>query len=141
MAANKKPRKAYKPKYRPGALPIQYGLSREMKTDMRLPYHLSLDLFKRGLGTDDDAHQIVSALLVGHELAKLYSPQASQAMQEAIDAISAVKARGDQTGQWGVSGDQFRAISEALVLMDDMQEGASRREVRNALMAVWKAAA
>jgi hypothetical protein len=132
--------KKYKPKYLPGTLPPIFGLSKERKTDLRLPYHISLDAIRMGQGTVDDAHTIVSALLVGAELAKLFQ-DAQKPIADAIDAIAAVKERGDKTGKWGVSGDQFQSISKALVMMDDMQDGARRREVMAAIRKVWREAA
>lgn len=88
----------------------------------------------------DDAHTIVSALLIGNELAKLFDG-AQQVISEGVDAIAAVKDRGDKTGKFGLSGDQFQAISKALVLVDDMQDGSRRREVLAAIRKVWRDAA
>lgn len=139
MAKSKKPRKAYKPMMT-AAIPIVFGLAKEKKTDLRLPYHLSLEALRSGHGCDDDAHTIVSALLIGRELSKLYQAEAQQTVLRGIEAITAVKHRGDN-GAWGVSGDQFRAISEALVLVDEMQDASTRREVRSAIQKVWKEAA
>lgn len=132
--------KKYRPKYLPGTLPVMFSLASEMKTDLRLPYHISLDLLRMGKGTSDDVYTILSALLVGKELSVLYV-DAQQPVLDAIDAIAAVKDRGDKSGKWGVSGDQFQAISKALVLVDDMQDGAKRREVLAAIRKVWKEAA
>jgi hypothetical protein len=56
--------KKYRPKYVPGTLPVIFGLAKEKKTDLRLPYHISLD-----------------ALLIGSELAKLFEG-AQQAIGE-----------------------------------------------------------
>lgn len=132
--------KKYRPKYLPGTLPVIFGLAKEKKTDLRLPYHISLDALRMGKGTLDDAHTIVSALLIGAELAKLFDG-AQQVVSEGVDAIAAVKDRGDKTGKWGVSGEQFKAISAALVLVDDMQDGSRRREVLAAIRKVWRDAA
>lgn len=139
MPTNRKSRKAYKPKIQP-AIPIVFGLAADKKTDLRLPYHLSLEALRNGCGTDDDAHTIVSSLLICRELAKLFQAEAQQTIHRSIEAITAVKHRGDN-GKWGVSGDQFRAISEALVLVDEMQDASTRREVREAIKTVWKEAA
>lgn len=140
MARSKKPRKAYKQKVH-AALPIVFGLASEKKTDLRLPYHLSLEALRNGCGTDDDAHTIVSALLIGRELARLFSDEAQKVVMAGIGAITGVKHRGDECGKWGVSGEQFKAISSALVLVDEMQDASTRREVREAIKTVWKEAA
>jgi hypothetical protein len=139
MAGNKKPRKAHKPKVLK-ATPIVFALAGEQKTDLRLPYHLALESLRGGAGNSDDAHTIFSSLLIARELAKHYQTEQRQAIAAGLDAIVDVKARGD-AGKWGVSGDQFKAISAALVLMDDMQDGATRRMVRDAIQTVWKEAA
>lgn len=142
MAGNKKPRKKYKrivlvTNHTP--LPITLGLSAEQKQDLRLPYHLALDAMKRGAGNDDEAHLLFTSLLTARELSKKFNADIQREVQEALDAVIAVKERGDKTGKWGVSGDQFRLISRGLVLMDDMQDAATRRDVRDALTAVWDA--
>jgi len=136
MAASKKPRKKYKPRFAP-AIPIVFGLASEKKTDLRLPYHLSLEALRTGHGTADDAHTILSSLLVARELAAKFN---GADLNDALEAIAAVKERGD-AGRWGVSGDQFKAISAALVLFDEMQDASTRREVRGAIQKVWREAA
>ena len=136
MGQSKKPRKAYRPKIQP-AIPIVFGLQSDKKTDLRLPYHLSLEALRTGHGTSDDAHTIFSALLVARELAHKFN---GADLNDALDAIAAVKERGD-AGKWGVSGDQFKAISAALVLFDEMQDASTRREVREAIQKVWREAA
>lgn len=135
----KRRNKKYVPKPM-AAIPIIFGLASEKKTDLRLPYHLSLEALRTGNGTADDAHTIFSSLLIGRELARLYQSETQQTVMSGIDAIAAVKERGDQ-GKWGVSGEQFKAISEALVLVDEMQDASTRREVRDAIKTVWKEAA
>lgn len=132
--------KKYRPKYLPGTLPVVFALAKEKKTDLQLPYHISLDALRMGNGTLDDTHTIISALLIGQELSRLFE-DAHQPLIDAIDAIAAVKERGDVTGKFGVSGDQFRAISAALVLVDDMQDKSMRREVLAAIRKVWRDAA
>lgn len=136
----KRRNKKYRPKCIPGTLPVVFALAPEKKTDLRLPYHLSLEALRNGKGGDDDSHTIFSSLLIGRELAKLYQDETQQTVLRGIEAITAVKERGNQ-GKWGVSGDQFKAISEALVLVDEMQDASTRREVRDAIKQVWKEAA
>lgn len=42
--------KKYRPKYLPGTLPVIFGLAKEKKTDLRLPYHISLDALRMARG-------------------------------------------------------------------------------------------
>lgn len=154
MAGNKKPRKkpsnirqAQQVVIRRGSrrivmtippepkIPIIYGLNGEQKTELRLPYHISLDALRRGEGTEDDATTIFAALMTGKELAGIYT-EAMPEVLEAIQAIEAVKGRADAGGKWLLTGDQYKAISVGLVLLDDLQEVATRRQTRGAIRAV-----
>jgi hypothetical protein len=137
MPANKKPRKKYKP--RPALLrPITYALPKEAMTNLQLPPHVILDAFMRGQGDEPGWHTLTCALNLGAVLSRAQPAEAQAVMSRALDAIVEVKKRGIETGNWGMSGDQYRDIGAALSLSNDMQEASTRREVRDALRIVMR---
>jgi hypothetical protein len=139
MPANKKPRKKYKP--RPALLrPMIYGLPKEEMTNLQLPPHVTLDAFRRGQGDEPGLHTLIVAVNLGAVLSRAQPADVQSIMSRALDAIVEVKKRGETTGHWGLSGDQFRDIGVALSLSNDLQEASTRREVRAALHIVMKEA-
>lgn len=139
MARNKKPRKAYRP--RPAlTLPITYALPDSNRTDLQLPPHIILDGFVDGTGTESGCHTLIAAINVGAVLARTEDDETQGILSRALDAIQGVKDRGEDTGRWGMSGDQYRAIAGGLALTSDMQDRKTRREVRDAIDEVRRTA-
>ena len=139
MSKNTKPRKAYKPKY--AAIPISIGLSAEMQTNLKLPPHMILDAFTHGRGDESGAHTLIAAVNLGAVLSRTQSTDAQAVMESGLVAVQSVKDRGERGGKWGVTGDEYKAIAAALVLSDDMQMISTRRDLREAVRAVYREAA
>lgn len=142
MSKSKKPRKAYRgPKYATGALPIKFGLSQEAKTNLRLPPHLILEAYKTGKGDEQGAHTLAACVNIGVVLARKQTQEAQQVMSAALEAMHKVMDRGNQTGKWGMSGDEMKAIGESLNLTDDMQDCVTREDMREVIKTVYQEAA
>jgi hypothetical protein len=139
MANTKKPRKAYKPKGIPGALPVVFGIDPAARTELGLQPYLCIEAFKAGAGTEQHAYSLVSAINIGAVLAEDH-PENQAAMLGGLDAIRSVVARGS-AGRWGLSGDELNAISNAIARGDEMQQASTRRVLREAVHRVYREAA
>ena len=139
MAGSKKPRKQYRPKAVPN-IPIVFGLHSDLKTDLRLPYHISLENLRNGRGGESDATTLLASLMTARVLASKFE-DLTEMLDQALDDIAGIQERGKSGLGWGVSGEQFKSISAALNVFDDMQDACTRREVRDALQKVWDLAA
>jgi hypothetical protein len=105
-------------------------------TNLQLPPHTVLDAFRRGVGDEPGWHTLACALNLGAVLARQQPAEAQAVMSRALEAIVEVRARAAASGRWGVSGDEFRAIGEALTLSNEIQDISTRREIRDALNVV-----
>lgn len=140
MPSTKKPRKQYKP--RPALmLPMTYALPDSNRADLQVTPHMVLESFRLGSGTEVLWHTLAAAINTGSVLARSQSDEVKADMQRARDALLDVQKRGRDTGRWGLSGDQFRALGEGLTLTDEMQNASSRRQVRDAIDEVIRLAA
>ena len=138
MAANKKPRKKHKPMAR--VMPICFGVPDEARTDLALPPYLILDAFKRGQGDEEGAHTLAAAVNLTAVLARSADDEAKAIANAGLGAVWNVMHRG-ATGRWGMSGDDAKAIGEALSLMEALQAQGTRRSVRDAIAVVYREAA
>lgn len=135
MAANRKPRKVYRPKYR--GLPVTIRHTAEGDTDLQLIPRLDLEALREGRADESSWHTITARLNLGMVLASSHHPQAAvDVMRASLDAMRAISTRHARTGKWGAAGDELRAISQGLDVTDDMQMIATRRELREALRTV-----
>jgi len=142
MPTSKKPRKRYRPrKLIPGYLPMTFSLPKAAMTNLQLPPHTVLDAFRRGAGDEPGWHTLACAVNIGAVLARTQPNEAQAVMSAALDAIREVQRRGVESGRWGVSGDEFRAIGEALTLSNEIQDISTRREIRDAINVVLETGA
>jgi hypothetical protein len=142
MSKNRKPRKKYQgPKYYPGALPLKFGMTEAMKTDLRLPPHLVLEAFKTGNGNEEGAHTLAACLNVGAVLSRTQNSEAQAVMSLGLDAIQSVMNRGNELHKWVMTGNEIKHIGEAINLTDDMQDMTTRADMCQVLKTVFKEAA
>lgn len=134
-------RSAYRPKYQPGTLPVTFGLTRGMKTDLQITPLGTLEAFLEGTGTENGAHTLAAAVNLAAVMARSQPLDVQGEVGGGLVAMRAVFARGDETGKWGVTGDEYRAIRLALILGADMQDGSTRRAVSTAIQTTLMEAA
>lgn len=133
-------RKHTKRKQRAVGLPLIFGLSQSMKTDLQLTPLGTLEGFREGTGTEEGAHTLAAAVNLAAVMSR-DQPEEVQAVANAgLDAIVGVFKRGSETGRWGCSGDQYKAIGEALAIGADMADATTRRNVAKAIKTVFKEA-
>ena len=117
-------------------LPIIFRQSKSADRTLKTMPHLALSAMRSGKGTFDDWETLATRINIGVVLAARHFKDASEAMQGAVEAIQSAHKRFTEAKRWGLSGDEFRAIGEALNLADEMQEQCTRRELRDAMLFV-----
>ena len=139
MASNKKPRKAYKPKF--CVMPITMGIDPDAKRAIAMIPYLELKNLAEGGQDETHWHTIASRLNVGAVLAlSHYTQDAQDAMRDALDVLRNIWRRHESVGKWGASKAEIGEINDALVLIDEMDKTTTRREQRAAVMHVWNTA-
>ncbi|WP_455275106.1 hypothetical protein [Ralstonia thomasii] len=136
----KKRRKPGRPARETGALPSLFRFSRSAELHLQLVPHIELEKMRDGTATEQSWHTLAFRINVGQTLAhQQFADQAAalDAMAHGVWAIAEVGKRYKRTGRFGCTGDEFRAIGEALNLTDDMQKETTRREQRTATNAVY----
>lgn len=143
MPASKKPRKKYRRiivRTVDAPLPINFGLSSDMKRDLALTPWLVLDAFKRGDGYEEGAHTLAAAVNLVAVMARRFDASVIASADRALAALHNVMERG-KGGKWGMSGQEMKDVGVALDLGDEMRSVSTRRDVRDALTQVYKEAA
>lgn len=121
------------------ALPINIRFSSSDELKLQLSSHNLLDLFRAGEADEPDWHALALRLNWGRFLAEQHFPDGIQPLADAQDALRAVKERNARTGKWGCSQPEFAAMGQGLNCTDEMQLQCTRRELRDALEAVYGA--
>lgn len=136
MAKSKKPRKRYVPKLL--GTPVTWGVGEADNRRMKLIPHQELSKLREGVGDEVSWNTIVCRLNVGGVLsvAHKFSEDPAPTVRAALNAMVALRKRIDETGKYLLTGDEYRAVGEGLVLLDDLQDTITRREHRDALRAV-----
>lgn len=138
---SKRRNKKYVPKCIPGSLPIVFSVAADTKRQLHITPHMCVEAFRLGNGDRDKAFTLVNAIDLGAVLVQKYvEDEPKKVMQAGLSAVQSVINRG-QGGKWGCTGDELTAITAAVALSDQLQQMSTRREVRDALMVVWKEAA
>lgn len=121
------------------ALPINIRFSSGDELKLQLSPHNMLELFRSGEAEESDWHALALRLNWGRFLAERHFPDGVEPLTEAQDALRAVKERNARTGKWGCSQPEFAAMGLGLNCCDQMQLQCTRRELRDALEAVYGA--
>lgn len=138
MACNKKPRKAYRP--RPATTPILFAVPRSTTLDLKIEPHTALEKLRSGLADAVDVQTLVSRFNVALLATKRFNHQpdsqaaARTTLHAGLVALVEIRNRHQKIKAWGASGDQYRAISAALILADDLHDACTRRELRDDLV-------
>jgi hypothetical protein len=138
MPGSKKPRKAYRPKYDKGALPITLRQDLSADTALQLVPHTELDKLRDGTADKYTVNTLAFRLGWGYVMAGevFDAPEVRELTRRGLDAIRAVKDRHARLGQYGTTGEEFRDMGDALNATDEMQQQATRREQLEALAAL-----
>lgn len=130
MPSSKKPRKPYRPKYVPGTLPVTIRHSSSADTGLQLVPHTELDKLREGIADQYTVNTLAFRLNWGCVMAGevFDAPEAREVTERGLAAIRAVKDRHARLGKYGVTGEEFHAMGEALNITDEMQQRATRRE-------------
>lgn len=141
MAAKAEKRAAHRPA-RPAkelALPINIRFSSKDELTLQLSPHNLLERFRSGEAEESDWHALALRLNWGRFLAERHFPDGTEPLTEAQEALRAIKERNARIGTWGCSQPEFAAIGLGLNCTDQMQLQCTRRELRDALEAVYGA--
>lgn len=146
MAANKKPRKAYRPK--PVRIdPVGYVLTGMMPLDqvgdelvtLRVKNHGALAALTQGRATNDDFNMLISALnvteaLMMQDMGTEYSPdlRAGQA------ALTAIGQRRKQIGRFVLRADEMKVLNLAMDVHDAQLEICTVAQIERAILTVRK---
>lgn len=134
-------RKRSSRKIRATGLPVIFGLSQSMKNDLALTPLGTLEGFREGTGSEEGAYTLAAAVNLSAVLSREQSAEVRAVASAGLDAIQGVFERGNRTGLWGCSGDQYKAIGAALAIGADMADANTRRDVAKAIKTVLKEAA
>lgn len=128
----------------PFMLPKVFRFNQEAETNLQLIPHQELDSLVRGVGNEASFHTLAARLNVGSIAIRWHwgaHLEAVAVMDAALAAVVGVGTRGHESGKWGVSGDEYRAIGAGLNLTDEAQKNLTRRQFGDALEYVFKVAA
>ena len=136
----KKRRKPGRPARETGALPVIFRHRGGADVDLQLIPHAHLDKLVRGEGDEEAWHTLVFRLNCANAIAnKEFSdqPAVQDEIEKAMVSMTEIGKRHKETGKFGCSGDQYRAICEGLRLADEIQAATTRRQQRGAYRWVY----
>jgi len=140
MAGNKKPRKPGMRRVHSfttrGALPIVFGINEDASRELKLIAHQELLELREGRGNLGNWDCVTSRISWASTLAGMveFSFDPSPVINAGIDSMMAVHKRWQEKEKFVFTGDELRAVGEAITLADDMQDATTRRQHRDALM-------
>lgn len=123
--SNRKPRTT--------GLPMIFGLSEKMKTDLQITPLGTLESFREGTATEEGWHTIAAAVNLAAILSRKQPQEVQDECNAGLNALRSIAEREQRTGKYGCSGDEYQALRLALILGADMQEAMTRREVAQAI--------
>lgn len=148
MGANKKPRKAYRPKGKAvaGGLPVlagrlikQHPLSEEQQIDVLADYYAAIDAFTHGRAEYSHFEKLVYAANVTCVLADMgMGDEHQDLIFRGMAAVQRIKERREKTGVWGMDGEGRKALHEMEDLHRAQLEIATRGEIDAAIKEMWR---
>jgi hypothetical protein len=127
-------------RHRVAATPIMVAASQDCNRVLKLIPHQELDLIRRGIGNRESIDVLASRISWASVLADQveFSEDPAPVICAGLDALRSVKARSVDTGRFGATGDELKALGAALTLTDDMHDATTRRQHRDALRVMLK---
>ncbi len=112
---------------------------------LKLVPHKCLDDLRAGRGTEHTWSTLAcrinwASVLVCNLVTVEFSEDPKPAMREALDALRSLDARYKEKGRYVATGDELRALGDALNLADDIQDVTTRRDHRDAFITVMAVA-
>lgn len=133
-------RKQSKRKPRNTGLPLVFGLTATMRTDLDLIPFGTLESFREGTATEEAAHTLAAAVNLVCVLAREYAEEVQRIAHAGLKAIGEIFLLEKATGLWGCTEEEYRAIGEALNLSSRLQRDTTLRNVAQAIRQVLKEA-
>ncbi|AXF52883.1 MAG: hypothetical protein [Bacteriophage sp.] len=118
-------------------MPITMRFSAEDETKLMLEPIKCAERLRDGTAEEGDWHAVILRLNWGRLLNKANFNEGESLLAEAQGAMRVIKARGLQYGSWSASTPEFNTINTALTICNQMQKKCTRRELRDALQAVY----
>ena len=143
MQLNREQRRALKKARNPvrGAghiqLPINMRFSAVDETKLMLEPVKCAERLRDGTAEEGDWHAVILRLNWARLLNKAHFNEGESLIEEAQNAMRTIKARGDEYSSWSASTPEFNSIITALGVCNQMQKMCTRRELRDALQAVY----
>ena len=118
----------YKPK--PLVPTLGFAYSQEHALQLKLMPHTALEALRTGDATEEDISAIVIRLDWGVILIKNHfdQEQAGRVMNDGLQAVISLQNRLKDLGRYIATGEELKAIGDALNAVDDMQDTTTRRE-------------
>lgn len=137
MAKSKRPRKAYRPKCEPGTLPIAFRMSAADERALHDAPRAALERMLAGTATGTDWQTLAAIVNVSAVMSDRFE-SIERLAAAALAAVLAIQERHARTGKYGLSGDEYRVLDEALDYADAMTQACTRREIRTDLLKTVK---
>lgn len=118
-------------------LPVTVRFANKHEIDLQLNPHTTLEKFREGVADRTDWQMLDLRVKLGNALAKQHWPPYAQDMDAAQKALLSAQERHDKTGKWELSQPEYVAIGEALNSTDALQLHCTRRQLRDAIEAVY----
>lgn len=119
-------------KYKPKPLiPILgFAYTKEHAIQLKMMPHTALEAVRKGEATEDDISAIIIRLDWGVILIKNHfdQAQAGRVMNDGLEAVISLQNRLKDIGRYIATGEELKAIGDALNAVDDMQDTTTRRE-------------
>lgn len=142
MAGNsKKPRKKHNPARFIAALPVMFRQPPQHDRFLKAIPHAEFQKMENGTGNEHSYANLVVRLnqgLVGAQ--KFYTEEAVKLMDEALNAVVAVRNNWNETKKWEMTKEQATDILAGLNLTDEIQDDCSRRKFRDIVHGAMKGA-
>lgn len=118
----------YKPK--PLVPTLGFAYSQEHALQLKLMPNTALEALRTGDATEEDISAIVIRLDWGVILIKNHfdQEQAGRVMNDGLQAVISLQNRLKDLGRYIATGEELKAIGDALNAVDDMQDATTRRE-------------
>lgn len=119
---------AYKPK--PLIPTLGFAYTKEHALQLKLMPHTALEALRTGDANEDNINTIIIRLDWGVILIKNHfdQEQAGRVMNDGLNAVISLQNRFKDLGRYIATGEELKAIGDALNAVDDMQDTTTRRE-------------
>lgn len=124
-------------------VPIIFGLGQDDDRQLQLSPHAALLKLREGTATATDYDSIACRINIGQAVTHQcsYNDEVKAVIATAMAAVISVGERHRQLGKFGISGDELVALGAGLNMADELQKSCTRRELREAMLHVFKVAA